>query len=224
VNQKALREDFFEEWSPEMAYILGLLAADGSLSKNVRGGCYVELFVADRVLVGFLKSALRATQKVARRAGRKSHHKPLYRIQIGSKKIFMSLVRRGLSPRKSKTLLFPDMPDTVLAHFVRGYFDGDGNVYFRSHFAKDRAAYRWVFSSRFTSGSKEFLQRLHDILKSHGVRGGRIAVKERGYDLVLSHRDSIALYKFMYHNAGRTFLDRKRRIFEKALRELKMRE
>ena len=109
--------------------------------------------------------------------------------------------------------------------FVRGYFDGDGCVYFKQHRIKTREKPKWIFSSRFTSGSKMFLVDLHKKLGKI-VNGGFIVTKKKqqknsGYELVFSHRDSLALFKFMYNNgACNYFLKRKYLLFKKAVETL----
>ena len=116
----------------------------------------------------------------------------------------------------------PSIPNVYLGDFVRGYFDGDGCVYFKKHFVKVRRKCRWVFSTRFTSGSKSFLQSLKGCL-SLIVEGGAIHAKsnKRGFELVFSHKDSVALYELMYHNnCHNLYLKRKYKLFSKAVRTL----
>ena len=74
----------------------------------------------------------------------------------------------------------------------------------------------------FTSGSKAHLEKLWSILNTYGIKGGYLRAKKRGFDLTLSHRDSLALYGFMYDTAqvADLFLPRKREKFEKAIRVL----
>lgn len=116
------------------------------------------------------------------------------------------------------------MPGEYLGDFVRGYFDGDGCVYFKKHFSKDRNKKRWIFATRFTSDSKKFLEKLLNLLRTRGLRGGFIVEKheQRGYELVFSHRDSLALYGFLYKNTKATglLLPRKHALFRKAVTTL----
>ncbi|MSR87896.1 MAG: hypothetical protein EXS69_01880 [Candidatus Zambryskibacteria bacterium] len=113
---------------------------------------------------------------------------------------------------------FPLIPKIIQRDFIRGYFDGDGCVYFKQHKAKDRKRKRWVFTARFTSGSRQFLQSLHSELN---FVGGFITKKEHGYELVFSHRDSLALYRLMYHNdCHNLYLNRKYKLFRKAITTL----
>lgn len=218
---RAVNTNFFKKWSPEMAYVLGFFAADGSMLKNNRGAHFIEFHITDRELLYAIRVALGSNHKIAVRDRHNEKWKIGYRLQIGSKEIYSDLKRLGFSQAKSKTLHFPAVPKKHIRHFVRGYFDGDGNVYFKQHWAKDRNKMRWHFTSRFTCGSHPFLISLLALLRKNGVEGGFILKKERGYELVFSHRDSLALYALMYNNvSGSLFLKRKHNIFQKAIATL----
>lgn len=205
-----------------MAYILGYFAADGSMIQNSRGGCYVEFTSTDRCLLASLKRVASAPQRISKRVRVSNAHKKQYRIQVGSKRWFNDLSLLGFTSAKSKILEFPSVPVRLLAHFVRGYFDGDGCVYFKTlHFA-DRKRPRPVLLSIFTSGSLPFLKSLWSALKENGVVGGSLLEKSHGFELKFSHRDSVALFDFIYHTGPTTelYLPRKRKLFEKAIRTL----
>lgn len=182
-----------------MAYVLGYFAADGSMLKNKRGAHFIEFVSTDKELIWLVRSALQSNHKISERIRIKGQ-KILYRLQIGSKEIFSDLRLRGFTQNKSLSLSLPNIPRGYRSHFVRGYFDGDGCVYFKKHWAKDRQKMRWIFTSRFTSGSRIFLEDLLRLLRTEGVVGGFITTKNRGFELVLSHRDSLALYRFLYDN------------------------
>lgn len=201
-----------------MAYVLGLFAADGTMIENKRGGHYIEFHSTNRELIVLVRRLMRSNHKISIRDKRNKNWKIAYKIQIGSNEIFEDLKNFGFSPNKSLTMKWPKMEKKFLGDFVRGYFDGDGCIYFKEHFAKDRNKKRWVFASKFTSGSRKFLESMHSNL---GLKGGFISNKIRGYELVFSHRDSIALYYLMYHNDCRgLYLNRKHNLFRKALKTL----
>ncbi len=207
-----------------MAYVLGFFAADGSMLKNKRGGHFIEFHITDREVIESIKTALGSGHKISSRAAT-ANWKTLYRLQIGSKEIYADLEQLGFSQAKSKKMRLPMIPKKYLGDFVRGYFDGDGNIYFKQHHAADRKNLRWVFSSRFTSGSKLFLSDLHEELSSI-MHGGFIVAKRNGenvsgYDLVFSHNDSVALFQLMYNNGScNLFLTRKYDLFKKAVETL----
>lgn len=221
TKKKTLNQDFFKEWNSEMAYVIGFFAADGTMIKNNRGAHFIEFHITDKTLLVSIRRAVGSNHKIATR-DRDVKWKLGYRLQIGSKKWFSDLQRLGFSSRKSNTMVFPDVPDEFLGSFVRGYFDGDGCVYFKSLKFADRKKARWILMSIFTSGSHGFLLQLHDALKKHGVQGGIIRTKKSGFDLSLSHKDSLALYQIMYNNVSDTsiVLPRKYRLFTKAIKTL----
>lgn len=223
---RTLNQDFFKTWSPEMAYVLGFFAADGSMLANKRGGYFIEFNITDRIVLEHVQCVTGSNHKIAERtpdARNQKHWKQLYRLQIGSKEWFTDLAALGFRQHKSNALEFPNIPQEYTGHFVRGYFDGDGCVYFSELKYADRSYKRWVLLTLFTSGSLSFLQSLHTALRRYGVRGGSLCKKSAsGFELKFSHHDSLALYRLMYHTAGVSdlFLPRKREKLEKAIQVL----
>lgn len=218
---RALNQDFFKTWSPDMAYVLGFFAADGSMLKNSRGAHFIEFTVVDREMLEFIQKVTGSNHVIAARE-RGGNCKTAYRLQIGSGTWFSDLTRLGFTQSKSRTLAFPEIPRRYVADFIRGYFDGDGCVFFANHFSRERQKNIWIFTTSFTSGSRKFLEDLHKKLHTLGLSGGSLKAKERGFELVFSRRDSLALYRLIYHT-GRTAgfaLPRKRSVFEKAIRTL----
>ena len=219
---KTKNEKFFKKWSPQMAYVLGFFAADGSMYKTKRGTNFIEFQITDGDLLKEIKNALGSNHKITK-VIRNKNQKPIYRIQIGSKEIFRDLLRFGLTPAKSKILRMPLVPAKYFADFLRGYFDGDGCVHLGKYWRKDRNKWIWQLVVTFTSGSLMFLKELWSILRPH-VRGGRIGNKNGGFELVFSRRDALALFNLMYNNsAASIFLKRKYDIFKKAFKVLNMR-
>lgn len=51
-------ENFFHEWTPNMAYVLGYFAADGSMYKNKNGSAYIAFYSADLELVTSIKKII----------------------------------------------------------------------------------------------------------------------------------------------------------------------
>lgn len=219
--KREVDHNFFSEWNSDMSYVLGFFAADGSMIRNNRGAHFIEFHITDRSLLEDIRKLLASNHKITTRV-RNSRWKTGYRLQIGSKKIFQDLIKIGFSQRKSNTLKFPEIPTEYVADYVRGYFDGDGCIYFKKHFVHTRKKQRWVFQVHFTSGSRSYLSDLKKVLHTCGLSGGFIQNKERGFELVFSHRDGLALYKLMYNNTGanRIFLARKKKKYDLAMATL----
>ena len=47
---------------------------------------------------------------------------------INNRHLWETLYSKGCIPNKSLVLKFPDIPQELKRHFIRGYFDGDGSV------------------------------------------------------------------------------------------------
>jgi hypothetical protein len=222
---RSLNQAFFENWSPEMAYVLGFFAADGAMIRNNRGAHFIEFHNTDRVILERIRQALGSNHRISART-RPAPWKTAYRLQVGSKEWFSKLEGLGFTQNKSLTLRMPSVPKEYFGDFVRGYFDGDGCI----HLGKYRSGgtkKRWVCTTRFTCGNRAFLEELHRLLwRRGGLKGGYISAKIRGFELVFSHYDSLALHDLMYHTAHTSslYLPRKRSRLERAIKVLKMRE
>lgn len=220
-----VNRNFFKKWSSEMAYVLGFIFADGYIQINSRGSSYFCFDSTDKEIVLKIRKVLSSNHKIRKRfrSIKNPKWKDSYILQIGGVEFVRDLHKLGVIRNKSLKIAFPKVPPKFLGHFVRGYFDGDGCVHLGRYFRKDRNNWKWQFSVNFTSGSRKFLFGLWKSLKQY-VHGGRIGRKTRGYELVFSQNDSIALFKLMYNNTqANLFLSRKLAIFKKAIEIMNLR-
>jgi intein-encoded DNA endonuclease-like protein len=127
-----------------------------------------------------------------------------------------ALEKLGLCPNKSLTISFPKVPKKYLAHFIRGYFDGDGCVNLWRTKGKDNILIVRKLSVIFTSGSKDFLAGLHTALKSNiCLKLERIYDSRRSFQLRYGTTDSIEIFKYMYKKAVLgCYSERKKDIFK----------
>ncbi|MGB8815626.1 MAG: hypothetical protein WCC74_00055 [Minisyncoccia bacterium] len=132
------------------------------------------------------------------------------------------LRRLGYSENKTKSLAIPSVPNKYFSDFVRGYFDGDGNVWV-GFLNKKRPKPNLLISSVFTSCSLSFLEALKKRLETENLTGGRF-IKWKGdyYRLSYTMNNALKLYNFMYNSMNlkndALFLERKRLIFEKFMK------
>lgn len=191
-----------------MAYVLGFFTADGNMIRNKRGAHFIEFQIIDKDLLYKIRELLESNHKITARK-RGEIWKTSYRLQIGSKEIFNDLLKLGLTPNKSKTIDLPHIPDKYLPHFVRGYFDGDGNVVVGYFNRRDRKSKARVLCTRFTSGSKLILDNLKNNLGRLLGATGSSHNRDNTWRLNYSINDSKKLFKFMYNKKGSLFLERK---------------
>lgn len=195
-----------------MAYILGFLYADGNVVRTKRGNHYIAIYSSDEPLLRAMRRAFMSEHRIAKRNARSGS---VYRIQIGSREWFMDLEKLGLTPNKSKRMRLPLIPPQYIGDFLRGYFDGDGNVWV-GLVHKDRKTAHTVIQTAFTSGSVGYLKALHALLRQQGVKGGSFheSKVKRYARLAFSVSDSLKIYKIMYNVPHKLHLKRKKRIFE----------
>lgn len=77
----------------------------------------------------------------------------LHTLVIDNAAISADIRQLGVTPRKSLSLTFPEVPASLARHFIRGCWDGDGSVYWEGGNARKPCA-------SFVSGSKEFIEQI----------------------------------------------------------------
>lgn len=121
-----LNTDFFTSINTEAsAYWLGFLAADGAMQEGFRVS--LVLAIKDKAHLHKYKVALSSSKPIVD-FQIKSSGFSYSRFNFRSVKVFGALVSHGVTPRKSHTLKFPThIHPSLIHHFMRGYFDGDGS-------------------------------------------------------------------------------------------------
>lgn len=200
-----------------MAYVLGFFAADGYITVNKRGGQFWSIQIIDRGLLEKIKIAVDSEHKITTKNSKKKDGKS-FRLQIGSIEMCDDLRSLGYGERKTKNLVVPNIPNKYFSEFVRGYFDGDGNVWV-GLVHKDRKKPTLIIYTAFTSCSKVFLDALKIKLESFDVYGGTIRQgKGNYYRLVYSVTNSLKLCGFMYNGVSvvgnNLYLQRKKKVFD----------
>jgi hypothetical protein len=117
-----VNEKFFENWNPDMAYILGFIAADGYLNQKH----YRLEFSCCKKDINHLKKIKTVLQTEKPIIFRKKYQ--TYSLRIDRKKIIQDLNKLGIKQNKSLTINWLSCPDYLVAHMIRGYFDGDGHI------------------------------------------------------------------------------------------------
>ncbi|UCB56522.1 MAG: hypothetical protein JSV30_04755 [Candidatus Omnitrophota bacterium] len=207
-----LNEQFFKTWTKEMAYVLGLLYADGNMHKNKSS---FSLSLKEKDFLERIRNSLESTHPI-----KKSKVQELYHLTIGSGKMIEDLLKLGFIPRKSLKIKFPDMPIAYISHFIRGYFDGDGSIIKKN----DSNVYKASIvtgSEKFISSIKMHLERLV------GVSVQRINKHKtaNAYFIHYHRRSDIEkLYKYFYDEytiSNKLYLSRKLLKFQEAISNYK---
>ena len=109
-------ESVFSEWSDGMAWLIGLIWADGHLAAN-----RVDICSKDRDLMETVAEFIRQPDGVRPKNGGRA-----WRVVFTSRRVADFLRSIGLTGAKSHTAPWPNVPVEFEAAFVRGLLDGDG--------------------------------------------------------------------------------------------------
>lgn len=200
------------KWSADFTYAIGLIVADGCLSKD---GRHIDLTSKDKAQVVLFQKCLRITTKVSSKysgAGNRA-----YCCQFSDVLFYRFLMSIGLSPAKSKIIGAVLVPDEYFIDFLRGYFDGDGSS--TSHYdSVFKNSYRFYLS--FTSASPVFVDWLRNKLYLIlGVKGHIAYNRNNPYvQLKYSKREAVVISKRMYYSEAVPCLRRKRLKIIRSLR------
>jgi hypothetical protein len=132
VRKYFINEEYFASVeTPEQAYWLGFLAADGfvigrtvlGLNLAVRDVAHVELF---RSVMGADEMPLLYVPPPKK--GPIKGGTGTYGLRLNSLRLVQDVARYGIGPRKSQHCIPWDAPADLLPHYWRGLIDGDGHV------------------------------------------------------------------------------------------------
>lgn len=124
-----INENYFKEWSPNMAYILGFILADGCIIRGSYKGYSDALKFGvqfkDKDILEKIKHELSAEHKIS--ITRNAAH-----LCITSQIIVDSLKHLGITYQKSLKETMPKVPPKFVKDFIRGLIDGDGGISFNN--------------------------------------------------------------------------------------------
>ena len=201
------------EWSPELAYVIGLIASDGNLSSD---GRHINITSKDEVMLQNVRLCLKIRNKIGLKSRGNLFEKKYFFLQFGSVNFYAFLLSLGLSPAKSKTLNSLKIPNIYFSHFLRGCIDGDGSITETIHPESTHLQLR----VSICSGSISFLQWLHGKIRIlFKVKGGWISttISNRCSLLRFGKADSIKVLRQIYEDKDIHYLPRKFSVAEKYL-------
>jgi len=199
-------------WNENIAYAVGLITTDGSLSSDKRHIIFVSKDIA---LIKTFKRCLGISNKITPKKSGYSN-KMYSKIQFGNVEFYRWLLKIGLMPNKTKIIGKLNLPDKYFPDFLRGHLDGDGciRVYQDSVYPNSQRLY-----TNFISASLPHIRwlqkRIYSLLKIKGY----ICQHAKGtFELTYAKKKSQTLLNAIYYNKSVSCLRRKRIIAESFLR------
>lgn len=203
-----VEESFFEKESPEMAYVLGFIAADGTVRKK-----------ANEIKITVAKKDAELLEKFKKLIGGRDIK--FYQTADGyesatwvftSKKIKDKLAEYNIVPNKTFSFVFPKkLKKEYWIDFIRGYFDGDGSIS-----TAGPNAIRW----QLCSATRDVLEVIKTFFEEdHNIPKVSILITQRKqplYYIQYSSTSTRKIYDVLYYKDC-LCLERKRKKFEELL-------
>lgn len=204
-----LNNKYFESIKTQnQAYLLGFLYADGNNYRNKHFQLTLEVSEIDKEIILFMKNELETDKPLKIRKETptgKYIKKPTIGLIISNKKISDDIEHLGVIPNKTFLLKFPtsdQVPDHLIYHFIRGYFDGDGCI-----------SKVGIFTHKTNiAGNVNFLTELKLILKNNSIYLKLCILKSDpkvGEIYTATYSENLKFYNYIYKDAI-FFLKRKK--------------
>lgn len=138
TSNREIRHNFFSEIKTELqAYLLGFIASDGSIN-NERHTLSIHINEQDNEIFDLFKiispnayiQDCKEYESKALVRGKTVKNTGSIRLNISSKILIEDLHKLGITERKtySNMEIPKQIPNDLIIHFIRGYFDGDGCI------------------------------------------------------------------------------------------------
>ncbi|MBI3638400.1 hypothetical protein HY227_01500 [Candidatus Wolfebacteria bacterium] len=224
MPKKKLPDESFK-WTPELAYVIGLLVTDGCLSKD---GRHIAMRSSDIQLLKTFKKCLNLSNRISKTLNNGWSKKPSYVLSFGNVRLYRWLLKIGLFPAKTYTIGEVKIPDEYFRDFLRGHLDGDGSVWAYKDYYNTHKNSKYIYNRlfvRFISASETHIKWLREnIYKQFFIKGHtwkRLPSRQDQttsiHEIKFAKKESIKLLNWIYYQNDLPCLERKRIIALKAI-------
>lgn len=225
VNQRTytLNEDFFKNINnQDVIYWLGFIMADGNIRHHRHEHALkVHLAIKDEQHLNKLKQSLNYNgplrykdPHIMTAKGHSYRAQASVTLQVTSKTLIQDLIHLDCLPNKTYvgTKISNKIPQDMIRHFIRGYFDGDGSIVIDNQ--KRKGKFTKPQLSLFILGSEPLLEQIRTIISATldvnlpkiSKRKGVCCIKWTG------NKQAYKIFEWLYQDAN-IFLDRKFNVY-----------
>ena len=187
--------------TPNKAYVLGMIFADGNnYCIPGKNALTIVLQEEDRDVLERIRQEIEydAPLHFDNMKKKKEVYHNTYRLVVCDEYMCHKLLELGVVNNKSLKITFPNyISEELLPHFIRGYFDGDGSVYYDNKRHK---------AGTSICGTYNFVSHISDILHKMGIKNHIYHPKQCGdndtYVVVTSgNKSSYSFLTWLYQDA-----------------------
>lgn len=211
-NRKyTINDNYFAVETHNSAYILGFLAADGSIAKN-NNRIKIGLSIIDFDFLDKIRIELGSNKPITTYINSQGYESCTW--ECSSQTIKKDLARYNIIPQKTLKFVFPKhLSKEYWIDFIRGYWDGDGSI------STAGSGLRW----QLCSATKDILEVVVDFFyEEYGIKKVKIQENKRQnilYNIQYSTNPTKQIYDFLYN--GYMYLPRKKQKYEELLNKNK---
>lgn len=216
-------EDYFNQIdTPDKAYWLGFIYADGFITKKTNGNPVFGMSLAEIEPLEKLNKYMHSNKPIGKynKVNSYNENSVEYKLAFCSLKLTSDLEKWGCTENKTFKLKFPTfLEDSLIRHFIRGYFDGDGSIFYRQNCINNN---KYIGLGITICGIESFLTEMCKHLPINVVNCVYKDYRKTTecYSLKLnSNIRCLQLYHYLYNDCGDLYLSRKRKKFEDFIKE-----
>jgi LAGLIDADG-like domain len=215
-----LNENYFEYIdTPEKAYWLGFIYADGCVTKNATSYKFsFGLWETDRYMLEHLSRLLDFTGPLQKEKGCSEKAQNIYDLTIYSRRFCQHLIDKGVVERKTSKLSFPWwLPKQYWKYFLHGLFDGDGCITYSTS-SKTARINGMSFQASF-AGSLQMMLDVQKILTSEYNIPSFLAYlkKTKGKVIMFNRSNTLKLFNLLYRDPPSFYMKRKYEKFKEII-------
>ena len=204
----------------EKAYILGFICADGHIdSKGYR--ITIALQDSDFKILENIRECMQSNHPIVRHIQCKNPYSKSSRLileqcslSINGKRLVEPLINMGIAGKKTYTLdenILSFIPDNLIRHFLRGYFDGDGNITWRKHYS---SGFKYLVQ---VAGNRKFLLNSFQKYFPSNCNLYKYKTSKQCYVWKVANKQKVLEFLNYLYKGAKIYLDRKYKIYKYAM-------
>lgn len=206
---------YFEKQNENMAWILGILASDGTIAKKTNR-IKITLAIKDIDVLQKIKKAINLDEPIKTFTTNAGYD--CCSLSWTCEEHKKQLAKYSIIPTKTFCLKPPVALDKKYwVDYIRGYFDGDGSVnLIKSNGKKKNTSLRW----QICSATEEILTFVVDYLYD-AYQIPKVNIQKRKDGLYYFQYSTIAtrkIYDILYYNPNLLYMERKKNHYENILK------
>lgn len=200
LRETKVNDRYFNKLTPQVCWLLGLLASDGCIRKNK----FVILSQSGdhgKICIEHVKNILKYNGKTCIRYPN-NNGKLFYKLSINSPLLVNRLKKLNITERKTKTFTIPEeilSDDKKFKYFMIGYIDGDGciGIYYNNKKIRTKTYLKisLVCNHLMTEQLKKKFENFHFLCCKR---------TDTLYEIVFNNKDAYLFGKWLYSNFSKT--------------------